>query len=151
MLFRSVTFDGVGGSWNLADALTLGVNRVLTLTNGSFNANNKNVTAGGFASNNSNTRTLTMGSGIWDGIGVGNVWNFATTTGLTFSANTSTILFSATTGSARTFAGGGLTYNNFTIGGATGTSTLTISGSNTFNTIASTKTVAHTKIGRAHV
>jgi hypothetical protein len=58
--------------------------------------------------------------------------------------NTSTIVLSDTSTTARTFAGGGKTYNNLIIGGATGTSALTISGSNTFNTISSTKTVAHT-------
>jgi hypothetical protein len=37
-----------------------------------------------------------------------------------------------------------LSYNKLTIGGATGTSTLTISGDNQFTELASTKTVAHT-------
>jgi fibronectin-binding autotransporter adhesin len=43
----------------------------------------------------------------------------------------------------RTFNGGGFSYNKLTIGGATGTSTLTIGGSQ-FTELASTKTVAHT-------
>src|SRR5690606_14253689 len=57
---------------------------------------------------------------------------------------TSTIILSNTSTSARTFIGNGKTFNNLVIGGATGYSTLTITGSNTFNTISSTKTVAHT-------
>jgi len=85
-----------------------------------------------------------MGSGTWTLSGTGTVWNTATTTGLTFNKNTANIVLSNTTTTARTFAGGGLTYNNLTIGGATGISTTTFTGNNTFNTLASTKTVAHT-------
>jgi hypothetical protein len=40
--------------------------------------------------------------------------------------------------------GSGFSYNKLTIGGATGTSTLTIGGNNQFTELASTKTVAHT-------
>ena len=85
-----------------------------------------------------------MGSGTWTLSGTGTVWNISTTTGLTFNKNTANIVLSDTSTTARTFAGNGLTYNNLTIGGATGTSTLTITGTNTFDTLASTKTVAHT-------
>jgi hypothetical protein len=63
---------------------------------------------------------------------------------VTINAGTSTIVLSNTTTTARTFSGNGKTYNNLVIGGSTGTSQLTITGSNTFNTISSTKTVAHT-------
>jgi hypothetical protein len=56
----------------------------------------------------------------------------------------SEIILSNTTTTARTFAGAGKTYGKLTIGGATGISTLTITGANTFSEIASTKTVAHT-------
>jgi len=139
-----LTITGTGGTVTLQDALTIGSTRTLTFTRGTFNANNNNVTTGLFASNNSNTRTLTMGSGTWTLSGVGSVWNLATVTALTFNKDTANILLSDTTITARTFAGGGLTYNNLTIGGATGISTLTFTGSNTFGTIASTKTVAHT-------
>lgn len=137
-----VVQDGVGGTVSLSGNFLSG--NTYTLTNGTFNANNRNVTVTRFISSNSNTRTITMGSGTWTLSGTGTVWDIATTTGLTLNPNTSTILLSNTTTSARTFAGGGLTYNNLTIGGATGTSALTFTGSNTFNTIASTKTVAHT-------
>jgi hypothetical protein len=63
---------------------------------------------------------------------------------LDFYKGTADILLSNTSTSARTFAGGGLSYNKLTIGGATGTSTLTISDNNQFTELASTKTVAHT-------
>jgi len=138
------TFNGVGGTWILQDALTVGSTRVVTLTNGTFNANNFSVTAGQFSSNNSNTRTITMGSGTWTLSGTGTVWDLATTTGLTFNLNTANITLSDTSTTARTFAGGGLTYNVLTIGGPTGTSTTTLTGTNTFSELTSTKTVAHT-------
>jgi hypothetical protein len=139
-----ITQNGVGGTVSLADNLALTSTGTYTLTNGTFNANNNNLTVGLFSSTNSNIRTITMGSGTWTLSGTGTVWNCATSTNLTVNPDTSTIALSDTSTTARTFAGGGKTYNNLTIGGLTGTSVLTLSGSNTFNTIASTKTVAHT-------
>jgi len=138
----SITQNTTGGTVTLGDDITL--SNTYTLTNGTFNLSNQNFTALTFSSSNSNTRTITMGSGTWTLSGTGTVWNLATITNLTFNANTSTIVLSDTSATARTFAGGSLTYNNLTIGGATGTSTLTITGTNTFATLASTKTVAHT-------
>jgi len=132
------------GTYLLGDALTLGSTRTLTHSGGTFNANGFNVTVGGFSSTSTNTRSLLMGTGTWTLLGTGTVWNLATTTGLTFTKSTANIILSDTSVTARTFAGGGLTYNNITIGGSTGISTLTLTGSNTFNTFASTKTVAHT-------
>jgi hypothetical protein len=140
----TITQSGAGGTLSLGDNLTMTAPVTLTLTAGTFNANNYNVTIGFFRSSNTNIRTLTMGSGTWT-LGSGpSSWDCDTSTNLTVNPGTSTIVLSNTGTSSRTFAGGGLTYNNLTIGGATGTSTLTITGSNTFNTIASTKTVAHT-------
>lgn len=139
-----ITQNGVGGTVALADALTMATTGTYTLTNGTFNASGFNFTPGLFSSNNSNTRTITMGSGTWTLSGVGTVWDLATTTGLTFNKNTANIVLSNTTTTARTFAGGALTYNNLTIGGATGISALTFTGANTFATLNSTKTVAHT-------
>lgn len=139
-----ITQNGAGGTVRLLDALTLGATRTYTLNRGVFNANNFNVTVGAFSSSNSNTRTITMGSGTWTLSGTGTVWDTATTTGLTFNKDTANITLSSTSTSGRTFAGGGLTYNNLVIGGSTGVSTLTFTGSNTFGTISSTKTVAQT-------
>ena len=139
---NTITIDNLTGTVQLADAFNSSAS--LTLTSGTFNANGFNVTASTFNGSGTSTRTLTMGSGTWTLSGTGTVWNLATTTNLTFNKNTANIVLSDTSTTARTFAGGGLTYNNLTIGGATGTSTLTITGANTFNTLASTKTVAHT-------
>ena len=143
---KTITFplfvEAPGGTFQLGDAYS--ASNTVTLTRGTFDANNYNVTCTTFASSNSNTRTITMGSGLWTLTGTGIVWNLATTTNLTFNKNTADILLSNTTTTARTFEGGGLSYNKLTIGGATGTSTLTIRGTNSFTELASTKTVAHT-------
>jgi hypothetical protein len=72
------------------------------------------------------------------------VWLATTTTNLAFFKGTANIVLSDTSATAREFRGGSLSYNTLTIGGATGTSTLTISGNNQFTELASTKTVAHT-------
>ena len=130
----STGIQAPGATVTLADALTLVSGQALTLTSGGFNAANFNVTAGAFSSSNSSTRTLDMGSGTWTISNSGaTAWNTATTTGMTLNPSTSTI--SMTSASAKTFAGGGLTYYNLNQGGA---GALTISGSNTFNNITDT-------------
>jgi hypothetical protein len=53
-----ITFNGVGGTWALQDALTSGNTRTCTLTNGTLNLNGYSLTTGIFSSSNSNTRTL---------------------------------------------------------------------------------------------
>ncbi|CAB4240593.1 Parallel beta-helix repeat [uncultured Caudovirales phage] len=125
----------------LADALSLASVRTLTLTTGTFDAVTYNVTTGVFTNGNP-ANTLKMGSGTWTLSGTGAVWNCATAP--IVIAGTSTIVLSDTSATARTFASGGGYYNKLTIGGTTGTSTLIISGANTFGELASTKTVAHT-------
>jgi fibronectin-binding autotransporter adhesin len=140
----NVTIDCGTGTVQLADALELPSTRTLTLTSGTFDAVSYNVTAGLFNTSFSNVRTLRMGSGTWTLSGTGAVWASATTTNLAFYKGTADILLSNTSTGARTITGGGLSFNKLTIGGATGTSTLTISQNNQFTELASTKTVAHT-------
>lgn len=139
-----ITIDCATGTVNLADALSLNSARTLTLNSGTFDAVSYNVTTGLFNTSFSNTRTLKMGSGTWTLSGTGAVWASATVTNLAFYKGTANIVLSDTSASARTITGGGLSFNKLTIGGATGTSTLTISQDNQFTELASTKTVAHT-------
>lgn len=127
-LTTTVTFNGVGGGWTLNDDLILLTSRILTLTNGSLNTNDKNISCATFTSDNTNTRSLTLGSSI---ITCAVNWTFTSTTGLTFNRGTSTIKM---TGNTQTFDGGGLTYNNVELQGTT----TTVSGSNTFNTLTLT-------------
>jgi fibronectin-binding autotransporter adhesin len=136
-----VTIDCGTGTVQLADALELASSRTLTLTTGTFDAVSYNVTAGRHSYSASGT-TLKMGSGTFTASGTGSVWTASG--GLTFYKGTADILLSNTTTTARTFQGSSLSYNKLTIGGATGTSTLTISSNNQFTELASTKTVAHT-------
>jgi hypothetical protein len=134
-----VTIDCATSTVQLADALELGATRTLTLTSGTLDAVTYNVTAGLF--NIATLSTLKMGSGTFTASGTGNPWN---NNGGTLYKGTANIVLSDTSTSARTFSGGSLSYNKLTIGGATGTSTLTITGNNQFTELASTKTVAHT-------
>ena len=128
----NVTINGAGITVTLGDALTISTNNNLTLTAGTFDANNNNITAGTFNSSNSNTRTINLGSST---VTLSNLfpWDIATTTGLTYSGASATI--NIATSSFATFAGGGLTYNavNFT---STALSSATISGANTFSTLS---------------
>lgn len=138
-----ITINCTGtGVTNLADALALDSARTLTVTSGTFNAASYNVTTGLFACNSSLT-ILKMGSGTWTVSGTGTVWDMSSGATALY-IGTANITLSDTSTSARTFAGGSLSYNKLTIGGTTGTSTLTISGNNQFTELASTKTVAHT-------
>jgi len=140
-----VSINAITGTVQLADALTLGSARNLTLTSGTFDAVSYNVTTGLFSQNTNIGTILKMGSGTWTLSGTGSVWNYQTTAPPTaFYKGTANIVLSDTSTSARTFAGSGLSYNKLTVGGATGTSTLTITGNNQFTELASTKTVAHT-------
>jgi hypothetical protein len=139
----AITVTKTAGVLSLVDNLTL--SGAFTTTSGNFDAVNANVTVNNVLSSAAVARSLTMGSGTWTLFGTGIVWGLANAAGMTLTAGTSTITLTNTTTTARTFAGGGLTYNNLVIGGATGISTLTFTGSNTFTgTISSTKTVAHT-------
>jgi hypothetical protein len=133
------TVDCVTGTVQLADAITV-VN--LNITTGVFDAVTYNVTITGAFSAVGANATLKMGTGTWTLSGTGTVWSLNSTA--VFYKGTANIVLSATSTTARTFAGGSQSYNKLTIGGATGISTLTITGANQFTELASTKTVAHT-------
>ena len=136
-----------GGSITLTGNLTVNTAlRTFRLLSGTFDADIYNVSA--FTINNSTTgsRTLLMGSGTW----ACDVWTFTTTTGLTsvnIGEESTLRIGRATSNTDRTFAGGGLTYNNLSVvANTTGTQQITISGSNTFNevTVNGPKTINFT-------
>ena len=104
---------------------------------------NGNLTCASFTASGAGVKVVNANNAVITLTGTGTVWNYSGSN-LTFNRGTSKIVLSNITTTARTFAGGGLTYYDLEIGGATGVSTLTITGSNTFNTVSSTKTVAHT-------
>jgi hypothetical protein len=137
----SLNIDKPAGAFELGDALN--ATRSITLTRGTFDAKNYNVTCTVFNSDNTNTRTITMGSGLWTLSGTGTVWVTPNVTGLTFNKDSANILLSDTSTSSRTFSAP-LTFNKLTIGGATGISSTGFFNASTFSEIASTKTVSHT-------
>ena len=132
------------GTVVLANNITIGTTRAITLTSGGLDVNGKTFNIGEWSSNNTNTRTLDIADSTITVNNTGTVWDMGTSTGATVTASNSNIQLASTSTAARTFSGGGLTYGNLIIGGATGTSNLTITGNNTFDTVSSTKTVSHT-------
>jgi hypothetical protein len=133
--------NNILGTVQLADALSLISTRSFSQNAGIFDAVTYNVTAGQVSVNNTSNIATRMGTGTWTLSGTGTVWNAFST----IISGTSTIVLSDTSTASRTFQNLSNNYfNKLTIGGATGTSTLTISGSSTFGELASTKTVAHT-------
>jgi len=128
-----ITFNGVGGTWQFADAFAAGSTRVVTLTNGTLNGNSQNASLGSFALG-AGTKTLTLGSGTWSITGSGTAWDANTNVAnLTVSASTGTI--SMTSASGKTFAGGAKSWPTLNQGGS---GALTIQQSNTFANITNT-------------
>ena len=134
---QRITTDSPGGTVTLQDALntSLGSSSAFNHISGTFNANGYNVTisgaSGGVASQGSATRTLAISSGTWTLSGTGG-WNVS---GSNLTV-TGTGTISLTSGSSKTFAGGGIqTYPTLNQGGA---GTLTVSGSNKFANITNT-------------
>jgi hypothetical protein len=114
-----ITINGVGGTVQLVDALTLGSTRTFTLTNGTFNSNAKSVTVGAFLANNTNTKTATITNStitILSGNATTLGFNI-TATGSSINLTGSSIIF--TTSSVAIFYGGGnsFTYPQVTMSG----------------------------------
>jgi hypothetical protein len=111
---KTVTFNGAGGTWQLAGDLIVGPSpsgvastRTTTLTAGTLDLNGYTLTTGGFSSSNSNTRTLAFGTGkILLTATSGTVFTIATTTGLTVSGTGRLVEANAGGAGTRTFGGG---------------------------------------------
>ena len=131
----SMNISMFGGSLTTLDAFNCGVGSLI-LRNGTLTIDNAGLTSlKRFVSSSTNIRALNMGNGTWgmtDGFG-GTHWSTSTTTNLTFDAEASTI---DTNGINNTtaFNGGGLTFNNVTLGGGGAR----VTGSNTFNVLTIT-------------
>lgn len=128
----------------LSDNLTSTNTTGTSLTQGTLNLNNNTLSTGLFSSNNTNVRALKMGTGTITLTGTGSIWNATTSTNFTVTPESSNIIVSDTSATAKTFAGGGLTYNNLTIAGGAGGAPITFTGSNKFNTFSATNTTGFT-------
>lgn len=138
----TVTLDGSSGGGTVTVNTTVNVQ---SITCGAFtgtldfSANNNNVTlsaAAAFSGTGTGARTINLGNGTWTftGTGAGVRWNMATTTNLTFNANSSVLSFAGVgTGSGiqPQFAGGGLTYATVQFGAQTSGASFQISSVNT--------------------
>lgn len=132
-----LTFNGVGGTFQLQDALTMGSTRAVTLTNGTLDLNGKTMTVGTRFTTAAGTKNLTFNGGTLVCPDPNTTsFNNAQPTNFTTTAGTGTGTISMTAATAKTFVGGGSTFNcNLNQGGA---GDLTITGSNTFRDITNT-------------
>lgn len=137
-----LSFNMVGASSKVQLISPLSSSNTIELVTAGFDASIYSVTCLRFTSLNSNVRTLSMGSGVWTLTGTGTVWNL-NSSNLTFNKDTANIVLTDATTSSKTFEGSSRTYNKLTVAG-TGTGSLTINGTNSFDELASTKTIAHT-------
>lgn len=124
---------GIGGGWALQDNLTLA--GTFYQENGTFDANDHNVTANYFSfyTDTGYTPTVIMGSGTWEATS-NSGWFLGENGGevVTITPETSTIKFTYTGASVTDIVLGGKTYNNIWITG-TGSGSFDIWDSNTFN------------------
>ena len=128
-----IIVDTYGGVVELADALNIGT-QTLNVINGTFDTKNFNVTAGILSSNNTNIRSINLGSST---VTLSNASPISfSSTNLSFVAGTSTIALSNTSTNL-SFNGGGLTYYNlsFTSTGLGNPITINFRDANTFNNL----------------
>ena len=124
-----ITQNGVGGTVQLQDNLTMGATRTYTLTNGTLDlsSGNRVLSTGLFSSTNANTRVIAFGTGNITTTGSGTVWNTASTTGFSYTG-TPTINISNNSATATTVSTGSMTQAqslnfNYTVGTYTLTDT----------------------------
>lgn len=133
--WAGITVDSPGGEVILLDNMSMS-SRSISLVNGAFNANNKNITAGDISASGSGSKTLTLGSGT---ITLSANGIFATTAvpNLTVTANTATINSSS----------GG----NFGFEGVTASfgGTITVNGASSNCIIYGTTTIGNLTIANA--
>jgi hypothetical protein len=128
--------NGSGGTLRLLDSLTLGSSRSFTHTNGTLNLNGNTLTiaTGASYTTAAGTKNITFNSGILVCPATGTAFNNAAPTNYTTTAGTGTGEIRMTAATGKTFAGGGSTFNCTLSNNGAGA--LTITGSNTFTTLA---------------
>jgi hypothetical protein len=136
-----ININSVGGTTNLGSALTLGATYGnFTHTNGTLNLAGYTLTSSIYTTA-TGTKNLTFNGGTLVCFNTTTTtFNNAAPTGFTTTAGTGTGTISMTGATAKTFVGGGSTYNCTLNQGGAGA--LTITGANTFNNITNTVTPA---------
>jgi hypothetical protein len=130
-----IAFNGVGGTWQLVDPMTLNATRTMTLTNGTLDASLAGFTTGVFSSSNSNIRSLIVGSYSYTILGTGTSWNVTDTTNFTLVGGSSASILMDSAGS-NTFSGGLISDGSaWPTVQQNNTGTLTIAGGGTFYAI----------------
>ena len=132
-----ITFGGTGGTWQLQDAMTVGSTRTITLTSGTLDMNNKNLTCGFFGTSNSNIRSIAFGTAqIYVTGNNGGIWTSGTATNFSY---TGTGIINATySGSVgtRSIGAGGTETNSLNFNITAGSDIVSISGtSKTYKSI----------------
>ena len=137
-LNQSITVaGGTFATVTLADNLTLGSSALATLTTGKLNLAGFTLTCPTTFQTDTGTKNLTFNGGtIVCSAASATAFNNATPTGFTTTAGTGTGTISMTAATAKTFVGGGSTFNCTINQGGAGA--LTITGSNTFSNITNT-------------
>lgn len=134
-----VTVNVTGNTCVLLDALTI-LSNLFTLTNGTVDLNGFACSIGTFATG-AGTKNITFDGSTLTVTGSGSTaFNNAAPTGFTTTAGTGAGAISMTSATAKTFVGGGSTYNCTLNQGGAGA--LTISGNNTLNNITNSVTPA---------
>lgn len=157
----TVTIDGSSGAGTITPSFG-GSGTFQSLTCGAmgmtleFSTNNDSITltsSSPFSGTGTGTRTVHLGNGTWSistTAGGATVWNFTTTTNLTFSANSSILDFTGAAAGLQTFVTGGLTYSTLKISGSRFNTGFTISGVGTIGTLnisaAATVTTGNTLV-----
>ena len=134
---NAIRATGIGGAWTLGSALTAAS---VLIQSGTFNTANYNLTITNLQRTaNTGTTVINLGSSSVS-CSASTPINFTVTTGLTFNAGTSTITCSV---ASPIFVGGGLTFYNVSFT-STASSTITITGENTFNNYTTATVVGNT-------
>lgn len=132
-----ITFNGVGGTFQLQDALTMGSTRDATLANGTLDLNGKTMTVGTSFATAAGTKNLTFNGGtLVCPAASAFAFNNVQSGNFTTIAGTGTGTISMTAATAKSFVGGSSIYNCTLNQGGIGT--LTVTGSNTFNNLTNT-------------
>lgn len=135
-----ITQNGVGGTVQLQDNLTMGSTRTFTLTSGTLDLSvgNRTLSTGLFSSTNSNTRSIAFGTGNITVTGnSATILSFSTATNFTYTGASNIICSYAGSTGTRTItppSTNAVQSNAMNIAVTAGTDTVAVTGSARFNT-----------------